>query len=158
MDNENDSSANDAQAQLSCVQSIWRSTKGLIDLIGENAADIVADDMADEQDLFSIFKPLKNIRFHSWPVFITGVCVGALTVFGTFRYISSKTASDQSTENLMQERAAETQTLTPIANIALPLVSNVSTLPDQENAAAYADSFARMAEDTRRELGWEIPF
>ena len=29
---------------------------------------------------------------------------------------------------------------------------------DQENAAAYADSFARMAEDTRRELGWEIPF
>ena len=29
---------------------------------------------------------------------------------------------------------------------------------DQENAAVYADSFARMVEDTRRELGWEIPF
>ncbi|MBR1778611.1 MAG: peptidoglycan DD-metalloendopeptidase family protein [Alphaproteobacteria bacterium] len=121
MDNTTDSSVNDTQAQTTCLQSIFRSTKGLIDLIEENAADIVADDMADELTLPSFFKSVSKIRFHSWSVFLAGTLFGAFSAFGAFKYASLQKASDQIAENLIQERIAEEQTLTPIADIELPL-------------------------------------
>ena len=141
MGNENSSDTKKNQAQASCIRSILLSTKGLIDLIEENAADIIADDMADEQNISSFFKPLKSIRFHSWPVFVTGVCVGALTVFGIARYAANQSAVEQNTENLIRERAAEEQTLTPIAKVTLPLVAGKSVPSIDETASETASAF-----------------
>ena len=125
MDNVKDTSADDVSVQTSCLQSILSSTKGLIDLIEENAADIVADDMNDELSLSSLIRPIGRIRFHSWPVFLAGTFFGALSVFGAFKYVSLQTASDKIAEDLIQERLSEEQTLTPIANIEIPLENAV---------------------------------
>ena len=123
MNDETDSSVNNEQTQLNCLCSILRSTKGLINLIEENAADIVVDDMADDQIFSPFSKPFNKIRFHSWPVFLAGTFFGALSVFGMFKYAAYRTVSDQMTENLIEERSVEARTLTPIADINLPLVS-----------------------------------
>ncbi len=135
MNDENDFSLSDRETQAGCLQTIWYSTKGLIELIEENAADIVADDMADESNYPLSFKPLNNLRLHSWPIFVTGVFFGALGVFGTLKYTAMQEASDRMTENLMQERAAEEQRLTPIADIELPLVSPSVSLSETQSAA-----------------------
>lgn len=117
MNNEKNFPEETAQLQESCLRSILRSTKGVIDLIEENAADIVADDMAEES--FG----LNVKRFHSWPVFLAGTLFGALSVFGAAKYVSDQKASDGATENLIWERSAENQTLTPVADISFPLTS-----------------------------------
>ena len=135
MSDEKDFSLSSEETQAGCLQTIWYSTKGLIELIEENAADIVADDMADESNYPFSFKPLKNLRLHSWPVFVTGVFFGALGVFGTLKYTAMQEASDRMAEDLIQERAAEEQTLTPIADIDLPLVSPSVSLPETQSAA-----------------------
>ncbi|MBO4520942.1 MAG: M23 family metallopeptidase [Alphaproteobacteria bacterium] len=125
-DKKPDSSLDNEQIQYGCLKRILSSTKGLIDLIEENAADIVADDMADSSE-FSIF--LNKLRLHAWPVFLAGTVFGMLSAFGAAKYISSRNEAEQIAENLIQERTAEGQTLTPIANIVLPF--NASQ-PEQE--------------------------
>ena len=135
MSDENDISLSHEEVQTNCLQTIWYSTKGLIDLIEENAADIVADDMADEKGFPLSFRPLKSLRLHSWPLFITGMFFGAVGVFGTLKYTAMQEASDRMAEDLMQERAAEEQTLTPIAAIDLPLISPSASLPETQSAA-----------------------
>ena len=133
MDTENTFSEDTDQMQESCLKSILRSTKGVIDLLQENAFDIVSDDMADES-------PKSNGGFfHSWPVFLAGTLFGAVTVFSADRYVALRMDSEKATENLILERTNEEQTLTPVANINIPLVS--SSLPaieeeDSEIAAA----------------------
>ena len=141
MDNENDTPLN-KEDQRNCLQSILRSTKGLIDLIEENAADIVADDMADETGYPLTFRPLKSFRLHSWPIFVTGVLFGAAGVFGAARYTAVQTASDRMTEELIEERAAEEQTLTPVAAIDLPLASAPVALNVPESVEAEEETAA----------------
>ena len=141
MNSENDSFVNNDQTQITCLKSILQSTKGLIDLIEENAADIIADDMEQNSDLPSFFKLGGKIRFHSWPVFVAGSFFGAVSVLGAFKYATVRTASDQTTQSLIEERAAEEQTLTPIATIKIPL--NVSPqaeeTPDETKQALKPD-------------------
>lgn len=132
------------QMQEGCLKSILRSTKGVIDLIEENAADIVADDMAEES-------PNRNVSlFHSWPVFLAGTLFGAVTVFGADRYLALRTDSEKATENLILERTNETQTLTPVANISIPLVA--PALPDIEN-----DQETFSEEESNETASAEIP-
>lgn len=129
MNDEQNSFLNNDQTQLNCLKRIFNSTKGLIELIKENVTDIVADDMAEDFDFSSFFKFEKKNRFHSWPVFLAGTLFGALSVFGSLKYTAIQADSDQKTQNLIEERLAEKQTLTPIAQINIPFISDI---PSQE--------------------------
>ena len=128
MDTENTLSEDTEQMQESCLKSILRSTRGVIDLIEENAADIVADDMADNS--------LKSIGtvFHSWPIFLAGTLFGAATVFCADRYVSPQ-RYENTAESLILERTNEEQRLTPIANIKLPFTSSGDTEEQNESNA-----------------------
>ena len=126
MDNATDSSESN-EVQTGCLRRILFSTTGLIELIGDNACDIVADDMSDRQEFFSLFKPIRS-RLHGLPLFVTGTVFGALSVFGIHKYNTMQMQADKITEDLIQERALEGTTLTPIADIALPLMSDESEM------------------------------
>jgi len=124
-----DSSLDRDHIQYACLKSIVQSTKGLIDLLEENAVDIVADDMSDSLDL-SFFA--NKIRLHAWPVFLAGTLFGTMATFGAVKYFYHQDAADQMTEKLIQERTVEEQTLTPIAGINLPFISSSSSQSDLE--------------------------
>lgn len=55
---------------------------------------------------------------------MAGTVIGAGSVLGTLKYSSAHNSSDEATAALIRERAAETQTLTPVAEIDLPLEQN----------------------------------
>ncbi len=105
------------QAQANCLGRILRSTKALIDQIGDKAADLVADDM---ESAFSFDRP-KSPRFRSLQIFLAGTVIGAGTVFGAVKYSAAHNSAEDAAAALIQERAAEEQTLTPVARIDLPL-------------------------------------
>ncbi len=114
---QTNSPAGREQAQANCLGRILRSTKALIDQIGDKAADLVADDMESE---FSFDRP-KSPRFRSLQMFLAGTVIGAGTVFGAVKYSAAHNSAEDAAAALIQERAAEKQTLTPVARIDLPL-------------------------------------
>lgn len=134
-----DSSANSDPNRSGRLKRLLRSTRTLIGKIGENAADIVADDM---ETSFSSKKPGRS-KIHSFQIFLAGTVIGAGSVLGTLKYSSAHNSSDEATAALIRERAAETQTLTPVAEIDLPLEQNkpaallaeTETEPESEQAA-----------------------
>lgn len=139
MNMRTDSSANSDPNRSGRLKRLLRSTRTLIGKIGENAADIVADDM---ETSFSSKKPGRS-KIHSFQIFLAGTVIGAGSVLGTLKYSSAHNSSDEATAALIQERAAETQTLTPVAEIDLPLEQNkpaallaeTETEPESEQAA-----------------------
>lgn len=120
MNMQTDSSANGDSNRPNRLKQFFRSTRTLIGQIGENAADIVADDM---ETSFSPEKPERS-KFRSFQIFLAGTVIGAGSVLGTLKYSSAHNSSDEATAALIRERAAETQTLTPVAEIDLPLEQN----------------------------------
>ena len=114
---QTNSPAGNEQAQANCLSRILRSTKALIDQIGDKAADLVADDMEGE---FSFDRP-KSPRFRSLQIFLAGTVIGAGTVFGAVKYSAAHHSAEDAAAALIRERAAEEQTLTPVARIDLPL-------------------------------------
>lgn len=120
MNMQTDSSANGDSNRSNRLKQFLRSTRTLIGQIGENAADIVADDM---ETSFSPEKPGRS-KFRSFQIFLAGTVIGAGSVLGTLKYSSAHNSSDEATAALIRERAAETQTLTPVAEIDLPLEQN----------------------------------
>lgn len=139
MNMRTDSSANSDPNRSGRLKRLLRSTRTLIGKIGENAADIVADDM---ETSFSSKKPGRS-KIHSFQIFLAGTIIGAGSVLGTLKYSSAHNSSDEATAALIRERAAETQTLTPVAEIDLPLEQNkpaallaeTETEPESEQAA-----------------------
>lgn len=139
MNMRTDSSANSDPNRSGRLKRLLRSTRTLIGKIGENAADIVADDM---ETSFSSKKPGRS-KIHSFQIFLAGTVIGAGSVLGTLKYSSAHNSSDEATAALIRERAAETQTLTPVAEIDLPLEQNkpaallaeTETEPESEQAA-----------------------
>lgn len=89
-----------------------------------------------------IKKPGRS-KIHSFQIFLAGTVIGAGSVLGTLKYSSAHNSSDEATAALIRERAAETQTLTPVAEIDLPLEQNkpaallaeTETEPESEQAA-----------------------
>ena len=139
MNMRTDSSANSDPNRSGRLKRLLRSTRTLIGKIGENAADIVADDM---ETSFSSKKTGRS-KIHSFQIFLAGTVIGAGSVLGTLKYSSAHNSSDEATAALIRERAAETQTLTPVAEIDLPLEQNkpaallaeTETEPESEQAA-----------------------
>lgn len=139
MNMRTDSSANSDPNRSGRLKGLLRSTRTLIGKIGENAADIVADDM---ETSFSSKKTGRS-KFHSFQIFLAGTVIGAGSVLGTLKYSSAHNSSDEATAALIRERASETQTLTPVAEIDLPLEQNkpaallaeTETEPESEQAA-----------------------
>ena len=117
MNRQTDSSANNNSDRSNRLKRFFRSTRALIGQIGENAADIVADDM---ETSFPSEKSAGS-KFRSLQIFLAGTVIGAGSVLGTLKYSSAHNSSDETTAALIRERAAETQTLTPVAEIDLPL-------------------------------------
>lgn len=133
MNLQQDSSANDNQIQSNCIRRIMNSTKTLLHQVEENAADLIADDMEIS------FSEKKSIRpkLRSVQIFLAGTLIGAGSVLGTLKYSSAHNSSDEATAALIQERAAEPQTLTPVAEIDLPLAQEE---PDSILAQTEADA------------------
>ncbi len=118
MSMQTDSSENSRAKRSNCFKRLARSARILINQIGENAADLAADDM---DHTFSNKKAGPS-KFRSLQIFLAGTIIGAGSVLGTLKYSVAHNSSDEATAALIKERAAETQTLTPIAEIDLPLV------------------------------------
>ena len=118
MSMQTDSSENSRAKRSNCFKRLARSARILINQIGENAADLAADDM---DHTFSNKKAGPS-KFRSFQIFLAGTIIGAGSVLGTLKYSVAHNSSDEATAALIKERAAETQTLTPIAEIDLPLV------------------------------------
>ena len=139
MNMRTDSSANSDPNRSGRLKGLLRSTRTLIGKIGENAADIVTDDM---ETSFSSKKTGRS-KIHSFQIFLAGTVIGAGSVLGTLKYSSAHNSSDEATAALIRERASETQTLTPVAEIDLPLEQNkpaallaeTETEPESEQAA-----------------------
>lgn len=118
-----DSSENNEEQQTTCIRRILLSTKYLLNQIGENAAELAADDM----ETSFAFEPFSQPKFRSLQIFLAGTIIGAGTVLGTLKYSSAHNSAEEATTALIRERAAETHTLTPIAEINLPLGQKAST-------------------------------
>ena len=120
MNLKQDSSANDNQVQSHCIRRIMNSTRILLDQLESTAADFIADDMETSFPLKKSIRP----KLRSVQIFLAGTLIGAGSVLGTLKYSSAHNSSDEATAALIQERAAEPQTLTPVAEIDLPLVQD----------------------------------
>ena len=73
MNMQTDSSANGDSNRSNRLKQFLRSTRTLIGQIGENAADIVADDM---ETSFSPEKPGRS-KFRSFQIFLAVTVIGA---------------------------------------------------------------------------------
>lgn len=117
MTTRTDSSANNVSNRPNRLKRLWGSARTLIGQIGENAADIVVDDLESSYAPRKAFRP----KLHSFQIFLAGTVIGAGSVLGTLKYSAAHHSSDEATAALIRERAAETHTLTPVAEIDLPL-------------------------------------
>lgn len=103
--------------------------------LSQGLSDLAADDYSD----VSLDSPQKR-RPKTLQVFLAGSLIGAFAVIGVTSYFDS-TEEDQVAQ-LIQERAAEEPTLTPIASVDLPmenmapLQGNDAAAPEQEAAVS----------------------
>lgn len=115
------------EEQRSCLERISALTKKLWEQIGQKAADLAEDDFdfresdADFSHSFAFPSPLRR-RAKTFQAFIAGGLIGAASVLMLTSYLDSEAVEERQMASLIQERAAEEQTLTPIAEVAdLPL-------------------------------------
>ncbi len=115
MNLQQDSSGKNDQIQSNCIRRIMNSTKILLNQIEESAVDLITNDME-----FSFKKSIRP-KLRSVQIFLAGTIIGAGSVLGTLKYSNAHNSSDDATAALFQERASELQSLTPVAEIDLPL-------------------------------------
>ena len=115
------------EEQRSCLERISALTKKLWEQIGQKAADLAEDDFdfresdADFSHSFAFPSPFRR-RAKTFQAFIAGGLIGAASVLMLTSYLDSEAVEERQMASLIQERAAEEQTLTPIAEVAdLPL-------------------------------------
>ncbi len=118
--------------QAGCLKRIAESTRHLFDRLGDSAAELVADDFST-----SGFSFKNNKVLHS---FLIGTALGTLSTLAVLHW-ERPTAKEQENALLMEERAAETPSLTPIAEIDLPLTpeSVESAESDETTETAEAE-------------------
>ena len=126
--------------QSGCLKRIAESTRNLFERLGDSAAELVADDLSAEG-----FSLKNNKVLHS---FLIGTALGTLSTLAVFHF-GLPTAKERETARLIEERVAETPSLTPIAEIALPL----PTATD----AAESDESDESAETTETAEAEEAP-
>lgn len=120
---------NNREIQESSLRRIIRSTKALFRQLEENAADIAADDMENP----SVFDSILKNKTKTLQIFLAGTLLGAVSVFAVTAH--TNTVSDDMTTQLIQERAAEEPTLTPIAEIDIPGIETESETTQEAEAA-----------------------
>lgn len=120
---------NNRKIQESSLKRIFRSTKALFRQLEENAADIAADDMENP----SVFDSILKNKTKTLQIFLAGTLVGAVSVFAVTAH--TNTVSDDMTTQLIQERAAEEPTLTPIAEIDIPGIETGEETAQEAEAA-----------------------
>lgn len=115
------------EKQRSCLERISALTGKIWEQIGQKAADLAEDDFdfrendADFSNSFTFSAPFGK-RAKTFQAFIAGSVIGALSVLFFTSYLDSAAVEEQQTARLIQERAAEEQTLTPVAELGgLPL-------------------------------------
>lgn len=120
---------NSRKIQESSLKRILRSTKALFRQLEENAADIAADDMENP----SVFDSILKNKTRTLQIFLAGTLLGAVSVFAVTAHTG--TVSDDMTTQLIQERAAEEPTLTPIAEIDIPGIETGEEATQEAEAA-----------------------
>ncbi len=134
--------------QRSCLERISDLTLKLWDQIGQNAADLAEDDFdfsegAKKSSSKKSAKSKKNAK--TIQAFLSGGVIGALSVLAVTSYMDSLALKETETTRLIQERAAEEQTLTPIAEVDQIPLQDESLLQTAEN---QNDSEPEVAEVT----------
>lgn len=145
--NENQSNEK-KENQRSCLERISDLTLKLWDQIGQNAADLAEDDFdfsegAKKSSSKKSAKSKKNTK--TIQAFLSGGVIGALSVLAVTSYMDSLALKETETTRLIQERAAEEQTLTPIAEVDQIPLQDESLLQTAEN---QNDSEPEVAEVT----------
>lgn len=110
--------------QSGCLKRIVESTRNLFERLGDSAAELVADDLSAEG-----FSLKNNKVLHS---FLIGTALGTLSTLAVFHF-GLPTAKERETARLIEERVAETPSLTPIAEIALPLPTATDAAESDES-------------------------
>ena len=98
--------------QTGCLKRIAESTRCLFERLSDSAAELVADDFSTNG--FSVK------RNKALPSFLIGTALGALSTLAVFHW-TVPSAKELETAQLIEERVAETPSLTPTAEINLPL-------------------------------------
>lgn len=111
-------------SQENSLNRILSSTKNLMEQIEESAIDLAIDDFATPR---SFLKPAHKKKL---AIFLAGAAVGSLCSLALTLYTS--TTADDRMEQLIQERAAEESTLTPVADINLPVLEETETTAEAE--------------------------
>ena len=116
--------------QAGCLKRIAESTRHLFERLGDSAAELVADDLSTGGFSFK-----NNKVLHS---FLIGTALGTLSTLAVFHW-GFPTAKERENAQLIEERAAETPTLTPIAEIALPLPTPSDSVEAEEQPVETAE-------------------
>lgn len=116
--------------QVGCLKRIAESTRHLFERLGDSAAELVADDLSTGGFSFK-----HNKVLHS---FLIGTALGTFSTLAVFHW-GFPSAKERENAQLIEERAAETPTLTPIAEIALPLPAQTDPAESEEQPAETAE-------------------
>lgn len=116
--------------QVGCLKRIAESTRHLFERLGDSAAELVADDLST-----GVFSFKHNKVLHS---FLIGTALGTFSTLAVFHW-GFPSAKERENAQLIEERAAETPTLTPIAEIALPLPAQTDPAESEEQPAETAE-------------------
>ena len=116
--------------QVGCLKRITESTRHLFERLGDSAAELVADDLST-----GVFSFKHNKVLHS---FLIGTALGTFSTLAVFHW-GFPSAKERENAQLIEERAAETPTLTPIAEIALPLPAQTDPAESEEQPAETAE-------------------
>lgn len=125
--------------QAGCLKRIAESTRHLFDRLGDSAAELVADDFSTNGFSFK-----NNKVLHS---FLIGTALGTLSTLAVLHW-ERPTAKEQENALLMEERAAETPSLTPIAEIDLPLAPESVESAESDEATETAEAEEAPVPDT----------
>ena len=125
--------------QAGCLKRIAESTRHLFDRLGDSAVELVADDFST-----SGFSFKNNKVLHS---FLIGTALGTLSTLAVLHW-ERPTAKEQENALLMEERAAETPSLTPIAEIDLPLAPESVESAESDEATETAEAEEAPVPDT----------
>ncbi len=121
--------------------SFAEKASSLFRILGSRLSQGLSELAADDYNDVSPDSPQKR-RPKSFQIFLAGSLIGALFVIGVTSYFDS-TEEDQ-VARLIQERAAEEPTLTPIASVDLPM-ENMNPL--QEAGAEQEASVSEIVPD-----------
>lgn len=122
--------------QAGCLKRIAESTRHLFERLGDSAAELVADDLSTGG-----FSLKSNKVLHS---FLIGTALGTLSTIAVLHW-TEPSPQEQENAQLLEERAAETPSLTPIAEITLPLTPESTETAEAEETAETAESEAEEA-------------